>query len=78
MGKKTFYVDTTFEKTVERASAANDWTAKKERVLVRVELEVDVSALLDQLGRKALANKSKKSSEVGGLVVARVSNERKL
>lgn len=78
MSKKIFFHDTTFQKVVEKGNASNGYKARYERVLVRVELEVDTLGLMDQLGRKALANKSKKSSEVGGLVVVRVSNERAL
>lgn len=46
--------------------------------MVRVRLEVDTFGLMAQLGKRAMANKSKKSSQVGGLVVVRVSNERPL
>ena len=45
-----------------------------QRVKARVDLSIDDHALFVELGNRALRNKSKRTVEIGGLVIASVVN----
>jgi hypothetical protein len=43
--------------------------------IAQVYVEIDVDAIMDYLGKKAIGNKSKRATEIGGLVIVKVSRE---
>lgn len=74
-GKQKFFGNHKFRVMVEKPNAANGFKARYEERIARVDVEVDIQGIIAQLGDRAIHNKSKHSSEIGGLVVVKVSKE---
>ena len=72
----TFYRDCKILRRTAKPSAANGYKAEYETILARIEIEVDLNGIFETLGAKAVANKTGRATEAGGLLVVKASNYR--
>lgn len=64
--------------TVPKVFTRRDKSGDTYKVSVDVVLDIDIDEVSSQLGWKALVNKSNKSRGLGGAIIARAKNARRL
>lgn len=74
---KHYFGNQKFRVLVEKARESNGWKASYEDRICRVDVTVDVAAIMAELGAKAIRNKSKRARALGGLVVVKASQEQR-